>query len=348
MNRRLFRNGGPLNAKYLGNSQYNLSIDLPTDSDGRLARECPANDCSPGYFKVKLGTGLSGQDEAYCPYCRQRAAGNDFATQEQARYAKDLVLREAHKGIRGMMRDALGLGASGRRSLGGGLLSIELRDESRPLPPVRRPFEDEVRRDVICPHCTLDQTVFGLATWCADCGQDIFLTHVIAELEVTRRMVGDVGRRGELLGKRVASKDLENCLEDLVTIFEAALKAMVRRALALRDEASEQIQARLQKIGNAFQSVRRCREQVKDVLGFDLGTDPLWDRLAAAFEKRHPVAHNLGVIDRKYLERVQVAEAEGREVRIDAAEIEALIGDVADAIKIIHGGVITGAQDPGT
>jgi hypothetical protein len=44
-----------------------------------------------------------------------------------------------------MMRDALGLGASGRRSLGSGLVSIELRDQSQ-------------------PHCTLDQTVFGLAT----------------------------------------------------------------------------------------------------------------------------------------------------------------------------------------
>ena len=80
-------------------------------------------------------------------------------TQEQARYAKDLVMREAQRHTL-----ALGLGASGRRSLGGGFISIELRDESRPLPPVRRVFEDEVRRDVTCPHCTLDQTVLGLAT----------------------------------------------------------------------------------------------------------------------------------------------------------------------------------------
>ena len=243
MNRRLFPNGGPLNAKYLGNSQYNLSITIPTDQEGRLARECPSEGCSPGYFKVRPGTGVTGQEVAYCPYCRQQAACNDFATKEQARYAKDLVMREAHNGVRGMMRDALGLGASGRRSFGGGLISFELRDDSRPLPPVRRPFDDEVRRDVVCSHCTLDQTVFGLATWCADCGQDIFLIHVAAELDVTRRMMGDVGRREELLGKRVASKDLENCLEDLVTIFEAAVKAMVRRALALRGESSEQIQA---------------------------------------------------------------------------------------------------------
>lgn len=341
MNRRLFPNGGPLNATYLGNSQYNLSINLPTDTDGRLARQCPADDCSPGYFKVRLGTGLSDQEETYCPYCLQRAASNDFATTEQARYAKDLVIREAHKGIRSMMRDALGLGASGRRSLGGGLVSMELRDESRPLAQVRRPFEEEVRRDVLCPHCTLDQTVFGLATWCADCGKDIFLTHVIAELDVTRRMVGDIGRREELLGKRVASKDLENCLEDLVTIFEASLKAIVRRALALRGESSEQVQRRIQKIGNAFQSVRRCREQLNEVLGFDLGTDPLWDRLALAFERRHPVTHNLGVVDRKYLERVQVAEAEGREVHIDSAEIEALIGDVNRAVTIVHACVVS-------
>jgi hypothetical protein len=134
----------------------------------------------------------------------------------------------------------------------------------------------------------------------------------------------------------------------IVTIFEAALKAMVRRALVLRGDSSEQIQRNVQKIGNAFQSIKRRREQLKDVLGFDIGTDPLWDRLAAAFEKRRPVAHNLGVIDRKYLERAQVVEAEGREVRIDDAEIKALVDDVADAIEVIHAGVIAGTQDPET
>ncbi len=209
----LFKEGGEHRIQDLGNDQYSMTISIPADEDGRMARECPSSECSPGYFKVTSGTGITdGQSVAYCPYCRHEAEPNDFSTQEQIRYAKDMALREAHKGVNDMVRDAFGLGASGRKKLGGGFLSMEISYKPGSLPYVHRPFEDEVRRDVICSHCTLDQTVFGLATWCADCGEDIFLTHIEAEITVTRLMLEDVERRQTLLGKRVAAKDLENCL----------------------------------------------------------------------------------------------------------------------------------------
>lgn len=345
MTEKLLSEVGPHRVKSLGNDQYSMSITIPTDDGGRMARECPDTDCSPGYFKVRRGTGITGgQDTAYCPYCRHSAEPSDFTTQEQMRYAKDLALREAQKGLGGIIRDALGVGASGKRKMGGGFISMELSYKPGALPHVRRPFEDEVRRDVICPQCTLDQTVFGLATWCADCGKDIFMVHVTAELEVTELMVGDVARREELLGKRVAAKDIENCLEDAVSIFEAALKAIVRRALIERGDSQEQVDSRFKKIGNSFQSIQRTREQLRGLFGFDLGTDATWDSLSASFEKRHPVTHNLGVIDRKYLERVQEAEREGREIRIGAAEIQSLLVGVQDAVASIYKGVIGGGS----
>lgn len=208
------------------------------------------------------------------------------------------------------------------------------------IPPVHRPFEDEVRRDVVCPHCTLDQTVFGLATWCSDCGIDIFMVHVAEELAVVRLMVGDIGRRDQLLGKRVGAKDLENCLEDAVSIFEAALKALVRRAMVERRTAKEEIEMRFKKIGNAFQGVARTREQLMDSFGFRIEADALWSDISISFEKRHPVTHNLGIIDRKYLERAQMAEREGREVRITPAEIEQLLTNVERAIASIRDGIL--------
>ena len=213
---------------------------------------------------------------------------------------------------------------------------MELQFRPRTLPLVRRPFEDEVRRDVVCPHCTLDQTVFGLATWCADCGLNIFMAHVAAELEVTRKMIGDVGRREELLGNRVAAKDLENCLEDVVSIFEAAMKAIVRRAFFARGDDGAQVERRLKSIGNAFQNVERTKLQLKKSLQYDCNENQAWERIGSSFEKRHPVTHNLGVIDKKYLERVQRAEQEGREVRVLESEVAGLIDDVYDMISVIH------------
>jgi len=293
------------------------------------------------YFKVKSGTGITeGQDTAYCPYCRHCSEPSDFRTKEQVRYARELVVREARKGVERMITDALGLGPSGKRKLGGGFISMELSYKPGTLAPVRRPFEDEVRRDVICPHCTLEQTVFGLATWCADCGEDIFMVHVAAELAVTRRMVDDVPRRLESLGKRVAAKDLENCLEDAVSIFEASTKAIVRRAFIQRGETEEQIDAHFKKVGNSFQSIQRTKAQLKALFGFDLGQDSMWNDLARSFEKRHPVTHNLGVIDRKYLERAQEAEREGREVAIIGSDIESLLVIVKEALALIHAGLV--------
>lgn len=337
MSRKLFRPGGPLNIRSVGSDQYRATITLPKDSDGRLARECPSSLCSPGYFKVKLGTGITGdQLVAYCPYCRNEAEPDGFNTNEQLRYAKDLVMREARKGVDDMLRNTLGLGSSGRRKIGGGFVSMEISLKSSPLPYVHPPFEDDVRRDVICPHCTLDQTVFGLATWCADCGADIFLTHAEAELNVVHSMVGDIERRREELGRRVAAKDLENCLEDAVSIFEAAMKAMTRRRLLVMGLTSDEMETRFRKIGNAYQNITRTQAIMAEVLGIDALPEVLWNELNVAFEKRHPITHNLGVVDRKYLEHAQSGDHHGREVRITVSEVGSLLDQVLVALSAVH------------
>lgn len=340
MTKGLFREGGPHHVKRIGDDQHQISITIPKDEDGRVARECPNNLCSPAYFKVTPGTGITeGQDFAYCPYCEYKAEPSDFTTQEQIRYAKDIALKEAQGGIDDMLKNAFGFGPSGKKKIGGGFISIEMSYKQSPPRQVRRPYEDEVRRDVVCPHCTLDQTVFGLATWCSDCGRDIFLTHVSAEIAVTQRMLNDVSRREQNLGKRVAAKDLENCLEDAVSIFEASVKAIVRRALTERGEDLSSVDTKMKKIGNSFQSTKRTKEQLLKFFSYSPIHSDRWERLSVCFEKRHPVTHNLGVVDRKYLERAQQAEREGREVRISEQEVAVLLEDIYSAIADIHHGL---------
>jgi hypothetical protein len=158
--KRLFREGGTHNVTSLGNDQFQMSVTTPKASDGRVARECPTSLCSPAYFKITHGTGITGgQDVAYCPYCKHDAEPSDFTTQEQIRYAKDIAFREAHGGSDDMIKGALGLGPSGKKKFGGGLISMKMSYKPSTPRHVRRPYDDEVRRDVVCPHCTLDQTV---------------------------------------------------------------------------------------------------------------------------------------------------------------------------------------------
>lgn len=321
MSKDLFRLGGPHNIWRVGSDRYEARIKLPADADGFVGRSCPAEDCSPGYFKV-----ASDAEASVCPYCARKAEGGDFHTEEQVRYGKDVLMQEAEAGITSMLAEALGLPAQGgRRTLGGGgLISLEMSFKPDGPKPARRPFEEELRRDLICSKCTARHAVFGLATWCPSCGQDIFVAHVQAEADVLRKVLGETAERRARLGARVAARDIENALEDVVSIFEAVLKVVVRRGLVRRGKTKDEADAVLKKdVKNGFQSISRGRVLVGELLGQDLFSgvrEPDVERLRLIFEKRHPITHNLGIVDRKYLDQVRSGEREGREVRVSEDE----------------------------
>jgi hypothetical protein len=77
-------------------------------------------------------------------------------------------------------------------------------------------------------------------------------------------MLGDVNRRRDLLGARVAARDIENALEDVVSIFEAAMRAMTRRKMKELGLPDHQIQEKLRKIGNKYQNVELARQVCED------------------------------------------------------------------------------------
>ncbi|HZR03162.1 MAG TPA: hypothetical protein VFA81_08340 [Burkholderiales bacterium] len=335
----LLREGGPLGVKRTGANTYEMSVKIPSGS-GRVARECPCESCSPGYFKVVTGTGVTGEQPlAYCPYCRHEAAPSSFITADQKRYALELVKEHLASGVSDMIAQALQLDSSGRRRIGGGLFSIEMRMERGTPARPRLPFEERVRRDVICPHCGLDQSVYGLATWCADCGNDIFLTHIEAEFEVVRAMLGDVPRREQVLGARVAGKDLENALEDVVSIFEGGLRALVRRHLLASGKTLDEVREIFRKdVRNGFQSVARSEELLRTLCSLELRqalAPSQLEELARVFAKRHLIAHNLGVIDRKYLETANAHGSEGADLPISIPETERAVAIAVQVFRVL-------------
>ncbi|MGA2622539.1 MAG: hypothetical protein ABSF91_01675 [Bacteroidota bacterium] len=325
----LFRPGGPHNIKRTGPDKYTMSISLPKDPDGMIARECPSDACSPAYFKVKKGTGITGgQTQAFCPYCYHKDEPKNFTTKGQIQYAKQVATREALDGVDRMINDAFDLGPSGEKTIGGGFLSMKISYKAGSRSPIWQPYEEVLRRDLTCPKCTLEHAVFGIAIWCPDCGADIFLTHVSKEYEVVRLILSDVENRRERLGARVAARDLENALEDTVSIFEAVLRAITRRHLraTLSFEETEEILKK--RIASKYQSITLAGEVAQQQFNIPLFSALNSDEhevLKRIFEKRHPITHNLGIIDRKYLEKVASGELEGRDVRVSIEEISQAI-----------------------
>ena len=333
------KRGGPHKIRKVGADRYEFSIGMPQDEHGRLARECPNEHCSPAFFRVKPGTGIvTEQMWAFCPYCRHKAGPDGFWTKEQLRYATSIMEREAHAGMERMVQEALGLGPSGRKKYNGGLFSLEMKYKTGKLPLLRRPVEDELQRDIVCPECGLDHAVFGLAIWCPGCGADVFPTHIEAELAVVFKMLGDVERRGQELGARVAARDLENCLEDVVSIFEAVLKVLIGRHIDSLGWSEEKRKAFWKKVGNAFQNIERAERLLLKDFALNLGAGSgsgLLSSLQAVFQKRHPITHNLGIIDRKYLEQTLAAGREGTEIRVSEEEVRA----AADGAKSVLAGL---------
>jgi len=248
--------------------------------------------------------------------------------------------REAIGGIEAAVKDALGMGGSGRRTIVDGLIKVELSLKSSNPPPVQKPFEQILQRAVVCPECGLDHAVFGLATWCHDCGADIFLTHVEAELAVVGTMLMDVSRRSEQLGKRIAARDIENCLEDVVSIYEAVLRAMLVRQLTGTGKTSDEIHGILKDcVRNKLQNIWLSQQVFQELLAIDIFetvSPQQTETLRQIFEKRHPITHNLGVVDKKYLERLRSAEREGHEVLVNLDEVNAAVSIMRDVVTRLH------------
>jgi hypothetical protein len=336
MDDRLFEEGGPHRIRHTAEGKTEMAISVPDDAMGMHGRECPSPGCSPGFFKVKGGTGIvdESHDRAFCPYCRQADHPTAFATTEQVRYAQEIAIQEAARGVNRMISRTLGLGPSGKKKIGGGMLSVEI--SLKPAAPitVTRPVEDELRRDIVCAGCGLAQAVFGLASWCHDCGRDVFLQHVHEELVVIRKILADVDDRRQRHGARVAARDIENALEDLVSVFEAVMKHVTREHLRRMGRPPEAVTAALVAVRNSYQNVASAKETFRLHDGGDLMLETAAadeQLLREAFEKRHPITHNLGVIDRQYLRRAQTGELEGREIRITVQEVVAAV-DVAEGV----------------
>lgn len=322
----LFEEGGPLNVRRTDQDEYEMRISIPTDEDGLVGRECPKEDCSPGYFKVKSGTGITDHQEmAFCPYCRTEAEPGDFITQAQKDYAIALFTNNAIDGVNRMVKKSLGLNSAGKRKFDAGFFSIEMSLEPARPDYVSHPIEEELRRDIVCPHCGLEHSVFGLAIWCADCGQDIFLTHVNGEFQVLEKMLSVVDKRREELGARVAGRDIENAIEDVVSIFEAVMKIITSRHLIKQGAQLDEVMGVLEKqIRNQFQNIKSAQDIFRKHVGIELFeglSGQSLEVLNLVFEKRHPITHNLGVIDRKYLARVRSGELQGREIRVSSQEV---------------------------
>jgi hypothetical protein len=172
--------------------------------------------------------------------------------------------------------------------------------------------ERQLETHVVCDNCTLRYAIYGVFGWCPDCGEHNSLQILIKNLELAKK---------ELVLAESADGDLADyligdALENVVSAFDG-----YGREISARKSADIH-----------FQNLLTARRKVKETLAVDFAdaveTED-WELACRAFQKRHLLAHKMGVIDDDYVRKTNdPAAIVGRKVVVTREEITSLIAIV--------------------
>jgi hypothetical protein len=289
------------NLQRLGNE---FRISIKPDGDGYLGRECPVKGCL-GYFKITPGTGVKGPAPCHCPYCGHSGESKTFTTPEQIEYAKSMVIRQVtdaiHQDLKSMEFDHRPRGAFG--------IGISMKVTQGARHPIRHYREKELETEVVCDACTLRYAIYGVFGWCPDCGIHNSVQILTKNLELANKELA----LAESVEKELADHLIGDALENVVSAFDG-----FGREICMRKGADIR-----------FQNLSGARRKVQDVFGFDFA-DILapreWGSACQVFQKRHVLAHKMGVIDEDYVQKANDPVAiVGRKIRVSHDEVKAAI-----------------------
>lgn len=316
------------NLENLGNS---IKISISLDDDGFIGRECPNPECE-GYFKVKFGTGLKGENlPCYCPYCGHMSSHDLFWTKEQIEYIRSFMLRKVndtlYKDLKKLEFDHKPRGTFG--------IGVSLKIKRNGLTPIHYYREKRLETEVICRNCTLHYSIYGVFAFCPDCGQHNSLDILTKNLEIIEKML-DLAADA---GKEVADKLIENALEDCVSSFDG----FGRETCRINAQRAK-IPTKAEKI--SFQNLGAVKNTLRDIFGFDIASELTveeWRKVVCGFQKRHLLSHKMGIVDDEYIMKSGDSNAIiGRKVNISPEEVREIIQIISKLAKYI----ITKVKEP--
>jgi Zn ribbon nucleic-acid-binding protein len=264
-----------------------ISIPINPDEEGFTGRECPVKNCE-GYFKVQFGTGLPGNIPTHCPYCGITAPQTHFWTKDQIKYFESVIGNYVDKKILNNWK-SLERRPDPRKSISFG---VTIKGRPRPIHYYQ---ESKLEQEVICNRCTLRYAIYGVFGYCPDCGIHNSLQILNANLDIVEKMLVLSGE----FDSDIAQKLIENALEDAVSAMDG-----FGREVTLVHSSKSVNPIKAQKI--SFQNISGAIGSVKNLFGIDInGILSCDEQLSAArcFQKRHLIAHRMGVIDQQYLDR---------------------------------------------
>lgn len=203
------------------------------------------------------------------------------------------------------------------RPSGGFGIGISLKVSGQPT-PLRRYREQKLETEVVCSRCTLRYTIYGVFGFCPDCGVHNSLQILDKNFELIQKLLAVA----ETQESQVAQHLIENALEDCVSAFDGFGRETCRAfaAKATKPEKAAEIR---------FQNIAGARDRVTEQFGIDFAATAApsdWAHVRQAFQKRHLLAHKMGVVDEGYLSETGESQALlGRKISIATPEVRELV-----------------------
>jgi hypothetical protein len=279
----------------MSDDEFGVTVKFQNDDEGFFGRECPDEKCL-GYFKIELGTGLSGDDlPCHCPYCGHIGTHDTFWTQDQLELTKSAAMREVQKYLNKEMPKIFK--SPPKRK--GDLISISWEYKpGRPI-PLHRYSEKELETIIVCSECGLRYAVYGVFGFCPDCGThnslQIFHTNLdLAEKEIELAALQEGALHDQLIA---------DALENGVSSFDAFGRELLRLNAEKADKDISKI---------SCQNIERLNDRLNQIFGIDMKAmlnNGEWQLLTVGFQKRHIITHKSGVVDRNYVEATHSSTA---------------------------------------
>ena len=300
--------------KNLKRLEKGMMISIPTDDDGLVGRECPNQECL-GYFKIKFGTGLSGEIPCHCPYCGYTNDHSKFWTPEQLKYAESVAMQQINQALSIDMKEwSRRLERETRNSF------LKMKVDYKPgVHPIRYYREKELETHITCNKCTLEYAIYGIFAFCPDCGEHNSYQILQKNFELVLK---ELKLSNEVSDEELKKKLLEDALENCISAFDAFGRKVcsIFSAISNNPDKAKSL---------SFQSIDNTREKLTEMFQVDISTpvsDEEWDLINRYFKKRHLLAHKLGVVDEKYISITNDPEAVlNRKINISRDDVEKLI-----------------------
>ncbi|MFZ4616659.1 MAG: hypothetical protein ACOYM2_10765 [Rectinemataceae bacterium] len=287
-----------------------FEITIPPDAEGYTGRECP--ECKK-YFKIKFGTGLPDQVPCHCPYCNHIGPQNEFWTEQQLEYARSIVLNN----VTGKMLSQLR--TMERKPDPNALFSIGITVKGSPT-PIAYYAEKDLEQRTTCNSCTLQYAIFGTFAFCPDCGTHNSLQILEANFGIIEKMLDLAETLESSLGKKL----IESALENAVSAFDGFGR-----------ETCSRLDSRI-----SFQNLVAANDKILRLTGKGLLSaigDDDWSFILVQFQKRHLIAHKMGVIDAEYVKKTEASESEiGRSISISREDVARSTGILSQMAGFLY------------